>query len=239
MEGLIFLFGVIRRQRPVLVCGIFLFVLVMPVAGTAVLVDSSPVTFAWNPAQGSIQTYAVFTSRDGDAYRIEHYEARTETAIDVDPGETLRIRVAAVGTDLDLGPLSSESEVVMLRSSEPAQSSSADSEFILVDSCANVDVRPLRQTDRVDLADFDGCFSVRLEASASAESVRFWMNGANYRTENVAPYAVESDGGGNYHSWRKGTGLFLIEAVPFSGDSGSGSQGERLSIGLEVYDSRR
>lgn len=237
MEGLIFLFGFIRRL--VLVSGILLFGLVMPLAGAAVLVDSSPVTFAWNPAEGSIQTYAVFTSRDGDSYRIERYEDRTETSIDVDPGETLRIRVAAVGTDLDLGPLSSESEVVMLRSAEPAQSPSADSEFILVDSCANVDVRPLRQTDRVDIADFDGCFSVRLETDDSAESVRFWVNGVNYRTENVAPYAVEGDGGGNYHSWRKGTGLFLIEAVPFSGNDGSGSQGERLSIGLEVYDSRR
>ena len=77
--------------------------------------------------------------------------------------------------------------------------------------------------------------NIRADTTASVESVRFGLNGnANYRTENVAPYALQGDNGGNYYAWSPGTGNYSLTVTAYSGDNASGTAGVSISINFSI-----
>jgi hypothetical protein len=78
--------------------------------------------------------------------------------------------------------------------------------------------------------------NVRANVSpATVGSVRFGYDAiANYRTENVTPYALGSDTNGNYGSWTPSTASHTLTATPFTGGSGSGTAGAPLTIRFNV-----
>lgn len=70
-----------------------------------------------------------------------------------------------------------------------------------------------------------------------AGSVRFSLgNDANYRTENVAPFALVGDTDGDYNAWRLTVGTHTISAIAY-GDSGArGAVGNTATLKLIVGD---
>jgi hypothetical protein len=73
--------------------------------------------------------------------------------------------------------------------------------------------------------------------SSTVQSVRFGFDGNNnYRVENIVPYALFSDKGGNFHPGTLTLGNHTLSATPFSGDNATGSAGVPLAITFEVVD---
>jgi hypothetical protein len=65
--------------------------------------------------------------------------------------------------------------------------------------------------------------AVRADVPNNSESVHFnFLNGALTRTENVAPYALFGDNGGNYNGQVFEEGSYFVEIQAFSSDNGNG-----------------
>ena len=71
--------------------------------------------------------------------------------------------------------------------------------------------------------------------SSKAGSVRFAFGGENnYRTESVAPFALEGDTSGDFNPWRLTIGQHAIAATAFSGTGGRGTKGTPAAVRLIV-----
>lgn len=111
--------------------------------------------------------------------------------------------------------------------------------FTLVDVGANQDIGPLRDGDVLDLSTLPAQLNVRANTSPTVVgSVRFgYQDDANFRVENVAPYAIGGDTDGNYlTNWSPQLGTNAIRATPFTGEKASGSAGQTVSISFEVVE---
>lgn len=72
-------------------------------------------------------------------------------------------------------------------------------------------------------------------SSEDTESVVFDLNeSVQFRTENVAPYALYGDNGGNFLPWKPRPGSYEVTATAFDEDGGRGYPGESLSIQFQV-----
>lgn len=71
--------------------------------------------------------------------------------------------------------------------------------------------------------------------SASVGSVRFFLNGSWFNTENVAPFAFAGDISGNYVPWTPSVGQHTIKAIAYSGSNGSGTVLGQREITLNVF----
>jgi len=68
-------------------------------------------------------------------------------------------------------------------------------------------------------------------------SVKFGLDGnSNYRTENVAPYALAGDTSGDYSPWSATNGLHTITATPYALSGAGGEVGTPLSVTIKVTD---
>ncbi len=65
-------------------------------------------------------------------------------------------------------------------------------------------------------------------------SVRFTIDGRHERTENVAPYALSGDVGGDYAAWSLAPGQHTVTATPYSGANGSGTAGQVRSVTFTI-----
>lgn len=65
-------------------------------------------------------------------------------------------------------------------------------------------------------------------------SVRFVLDGNNFRTESAAPYALAGDASGNYYPWTPGPGSHTLTATPYTGASASGTAGTPLMLTFHV-----
>jgi hypothetical protein len=68
-------------------------------------------------------------------------------------------------------------------------------------------------------------------------SVLFYLDGVKIRNENKKPYAINGDKPTGYRSWNVSNGTYLLNATPYSGGNGKGSQGIGISILLTIADS--
>jgi len=105
------------------------------------------------------------------------------------------------------------------------------SSFTLINAATDADAGALDDGAVISLA--QGPFNVRanLCANSGAKSVRFRLNGREYRIENVAPYAIAGDSPkGDYNEWHVSPGTYVITAIPYSGANGSGTAGVSRSI---------
>jgi hypothetical protein len=65
-------------------------------------------------------------------------------------------------------------------------------------------------------------------------SVQFKVNGSHFRTENVAPYALNGDVDGNFGPWSFSPGVNTITAIPYSATKLSGEKGEALTVTITL-----
>ncbi len=109
--------------------------------------------------------------------------------------------------------------------------------FELIDADADRAIGPLRDGDVVDLATLPTRkLSVRAITTGRVGSVSFRLDGRDVQTENVPPYALAGDRGGDYAPAKLPPGAHRIEATPFSGTNGAGRAGRALRISVTVID---
>lgn len=66
-------------------------------------------------------------------------------------------------------------------------------------------------------------------------SVRFaYDTSAKYRVDNIIPYAIGGDSGGNFKSWTPSIGRHTITAFPNTGKDGKGTTGNPMTITFTV-----
>ncbi len=98
-------------------------------------------------------------------------------------------------------------------------------------------IGPLTENMTINLATI-GNFSIRADicpGSTSVKSVRFILNGSVFRTENIAPYALNGDTPtGSYTKWNAAPGSYTLTATPYSGSSGSGTAGIALTRNFTI-----
>ena len=82
-----------------------------------------------------------------------------------------------------------------------------------------------------------GNLNVRADTLGTVGSVRFGLNAnANFRTENVPPYALFGDNGGDYIAGAFDVGSYTLTATPFAGGGASGQMGQSLTVAFSVID---
>ncbi len=108
--------------------------------------------------------------------------------------------------------------------------------FTLINAATNQAIQSLENGDVLNLANLPQGLNVRANTNpAVVGSVRFaFQANSNYRTENVAPYALEGDQNGNYYSWTPSTGLKNLSATAFASSNAGGVAGTTLSIQFTV-----
>jgi hypothetical protein len=117
-------------------------------------------------------------------------------------------------------------------------------DFALYDADTDQQVRNLTPTDAVDLGEI-GTSNIALVANTAGDvgSVRFAFSSptggtSNYRTENVAPYALGGDRNGDFAPVPElgQPGQYTITATPYTGANGGGTAGQPLTLQLAVTD---
>lgn len=103
--------------------------------------------------------------------------------------------------------------------------------LVLINSIADVEIGTLANGQSLYIGDLPSAINIKANVSEPAGSVRFaWQGNANYRTENVAPYALAGDNDGNYNNLAVGVGTYTVTATPYSGSGASGTPGIPLSL---------
>ncbi len=106
--------------------------------------------------------------------------------------------------------------------------------FTLMKSGTGGEIGPLQDGAVVNLA-VTGTINVRADLCQSpVGSVVFKVNGNNFITENVAPYALAGNSGSSYSVWNVSPGAYTIQAIPYSLSNGGGTQGAGKTISITV-----
>lgn len=112
--------------------------------------------------------------------------------------------------------------------------------FLLIDAGTDIAIAPLENGSVINLAEYPGVTGFNIEAvvdGISVGSVVFDFNGQSpFRTENVAPYALGGDSGGNFRATDIPLGINTLTATGYSRSSGQGSAIAALTIEFEVVD---
>ncbi len=112
------------------------------------------------------------------------------------------------------------------------------SSFTLFNATTDSEIGPLADGDVINLAELNGdAINVRANTSpATVGSVVFALQGATFRTENAAPYALLGNSGNDYYPWRPTPGNYELRATPFSASKGQGTAGSSLTVSFVVVD---
>jgi hypothetical protein len=65
-------------------------------------------------------------------------------------------------------------------------------------------------------------------------SVAFVLNGNTIRVENVAPYTIGGDSGGDFWPWTLPAGSQTLTVTPYSGTNATGTPGQALTVKFTV-----
>ncbi len=114
----------------------------------------------------------------------------------------------------------------------------AVTQFVLVNTDTDTEIGPIQDGDVIDLATLTTHHLnvVAITTPSVVGSVRLALSGAtsNMRTENVAPYALFGDIGGNFLSGNFNLGNHTLTATPFAMTNATGQMGQPLTINFEV-----
>lgn len=112
------------------------------------------------------------------------------------------------------------------------------SSFTLLNATTDSEIGPLADGDVINLAELNGDpINVRANTSpATVGSVVFALQGATFRTENAAPYALTGNSGNDYYPWLPTPGSYELQATPFSASKGQGTAGSPLTVTFTVVD---
>jgi hypothetical protein len=116
--------------------------------------------------------------------------------------------------------------------------------FSLIDASTDQVIRSLSptETNTINLAVDGSALNIRALTTGTVGSVLFGFDAdANFRTENVVPFALGGDINSNYASTSELTvlGLHTVTATPFSQSQKNGAQGSLVQINLNVVNNRR
>ncbi len=109
--------------------------------------------------------------------------------------------------------------------------------FTLINADTDTEIGPLNDGMVLDLALLPTRnLNVRANTSpVTVGSVRFAYDGSsNYRTENVAPYALAGDAGGDFYPWTPSNGPHSLTATPWSGSGATGTAGASMTISFTI-----
>ena len=108
----------------------------------------------------------------------------------------------------------------------------------LINSTTDTEIGPLSEGDIINLRELNGdAINVNANTNpATVGSVKFMLQGASFRTENVVPYALAGNSGANYADWRPAPGDYVLEAIPFTEARGQGVAGTSLTVNFTVVD---
>ena len=113
--------------------------------------------------------------------------------------------------------------------------------FVLVDASTNQDILTITEGAQIVLGDLPGTYLniYAVTGPAPTNSVELSIQGAlsATRTENVAPYALYGDNGGDFNGETFGLGQYTVSAQAFEGSSGSGESGPITSVNFEIVTS--
>ncbi len=110
--------------------------------------------------------------------------------------------------------------------------------FVVVDAGTNMDLGFLMPGDTVDVAMLPANVNLRAEVGDGVESVWFKIESIGYsRLENVAPFALFGDLGGDYLNGAFPVGDHTLVATPYDQRRARGSAGSALSVSFVVIDS--
>ncbi|SHJ59615.1 Listeria/Bacterioides repeat-containing protein [Hymenobacter daecheongensis DSM 21074] len=112
--------------------------------------------------------------------------------------------------------------------------------FTLVDADTNEDIQAVINGTVLNLATLPTRnLNIRANANpATTGSVLFSLSGTETRSqlENVTPYALFSDVGGDYNSWTPAVGSYSLTATPYSASGGGGTAAPALTANFTVTD---
>lgn len=106
--------------------------------------------------------------------------------------------------------------------------------FKIVDADTNTDWDHLRFDDLIDLDHAPDSLNVVVDAEDPVGSVLFTLDGVVVKTENIAPYAMGGDSGGDYSPLELPTGFHIIEATGYTGPDGTGDTGPTSIVTVEI-----
>jgi Divergent InlB B-repeat domain len=76
--------------------------------------------------------------------------------------------------------------------------------------------------------------NINVRANASDVKSVIFSDATTTRTENGAPYSYKGDSSGSYFKWAPASGIYVINAKPFSGPRGSGTAGPVATLILTI-----
>ena len=107
----------------------------------------------------------------------------------------------------------------------------------LVDADADEVITMISDGDVFDRALLPPNLNVTVEASTDTESVQSGYGGIPVvRTENVAPYALGGDNGGDYQTYPLPDGWHTVRARPFAANDATGSYGDEVLISFAIFE---
>lgn len=114
--------------------------------------------------------------------------------------------------------------------------------FTLIDTDADQPVTgydPIAEGAHIDLSMLSTYnLSIRANVSDSVESVSFDLNsGLEQRIENVEPYSLFGDVGGDYAPKSLREGAYVLLATPYTEDGGQGAKGQSLTLNFSLVQS--
>ena len=74
-------------------------------------------------------------------------------------------------------------------------------------------------------------FSFRADVCPPVKSVKFFVNGNFYKTENIEPFVLTGDLGGKPYPWIPAAGSYTIDAIPYSKTNAGGDAGDAAALG--------
>lgn len=110
-------------------------------------------------------------------------------------------------------------------------------DFTLVNAATDLDIGTLSDGDTIDLSVTP---SINVRANVCHEdsigSVKFLLNGAFYKMENLPFYTIGGDNNSNYLPWNIQPGTYTIRATPYSADNGTGIIGTYHEVTIVIID---
>ncbi len=112
-------------------------------------------------------------------------------------------------------------------------------DFTLIDAVSDANLHTLTANEFINLAALPHkAINIRANGILNpGGSVVFELNSSQFRTENIAPYALAGDNPkGNYRHWNPVPGHYQLCATPYSGPSGTGIPGVPACLEFDIVD---
>lgn len=115
----------------------------------------------------------------------------------------------------------------------------AQIEFRLVDATTDLELFSINDGDVLNLEQIPAELSIIAQTGTDAESAVFYLNGQFVRTENIEPYSLGGDTGGDYSAYTLPRQTNLLKVEFFTKDKGRGLRNFQFSSGPLFPDRER